>query len=453
MSRSDLSQIEQAVSDQLSRHFSHSESPTFIVAVSGGMDSMCLLHVLYKLNVDLVVSHINYQKRGAASDRDAALVEEAANEMGLRCDIAKADPNQAEGQNFQQWAREVRYQQFQHLKEQSAAEGIALGHHEDDQVETILQKIFRGAGLTSWKAMDTWDGELFRPLLGISRAQIAEYVSEHEIPYRTDESNMSSDFARNFLRNEWLDELEHFFPGWKQNVRQIEEQAAIFGQGLDWIAGRLATGNRIKREAFETLPPVLQRALVLRMIKHNVPGVELSSESLDRIKELPELQTGKVIELTDGVRIVRDREHYVLATSDNQVMEPLSIEQHQLQHSPLHVGKYTIKLDDIEDPDFGDHLYLDAQKIAWPVLIRPWRAGDRLQPLGMEGHQKVAEHMTNRKVPAHEKEKALVVESFDKTICAIIFPPIKNQTPPGTISEQVKCDSESKKCLIITSNT
>ena len=450
MSRSDLSLIEQTVSDQLANHFADTSSPIFVVAVSGGMDSMCLLHVLHQLDVEVIVSHINYQKRGAASDRDAELVEEVAHAMGLRCEIAKADPNQADGQNFQQWARDLRYRQFQKLKEQYGADGIALAHHEDDQLETILQKVFRGAGLASWSAMDVWDGQLFRPLLEISRTQIEAYVSAHEVPYRTDESNFKINFARNFLRHEWLDELDDFFPGWKDNVRRIEEQAEIFGESLDWIAEQVGDSKGLKSDAFATLSPGLQRALVLRQIKKQAPGAQLSSESLERIEEVADLQTGRAVELGPGIRILRDREHYVVETGDRPQFSPVKLEQEML---PLEIGRFALATAPFDEPNFGHTLYLDQQKMAWPLTIRRWQDGDKIQPLGMDGHQQVAEHLTNRKVPAAEKPRALVVESFDKTICAIIFPPIKNQTPPGTISEHMKCDIETKKCLTITYRT
>ncbi|MDZ7681506.1 MAG: tRNA lysidine(34) synthetase TilS [Fodinibius sp.] len=172
-----------------------------------------------------------------------------------------------------------------------------------------------------------------------------------------------------------------------------------------------------------------------------------------RVAELPALQTGRAVELVPGIRILRDREHYVIATGSSDTFEPVVLERDKLDTLPLNVGRFALAVEIFDDIDFGDALFLDVNKMAWPLTVRLWRAGDQLQPLGMEGHQQVAEHLTNRKVPAVEKKKALVVESFDKTICAIIFPPIKNQTPPGTISDQVKCDAETEQCLRITFRT
>lgn len=450
MSKSDLSPIEKSVREQMQRHFSGIAHPSFVIGVSGGMDSMALLHIFRRLQVPAVVCHINYQKRGSASDKDAELVAQVAEEWGFASDIRRVDPTEAEGQNFQHWARQVRYEQFRRLARKHAAEGIAVAHHEDDQVETILQKVFRGAGLASWSAMDIWDGEIFRPLLSFSRQQIEEYVRANNIPYRTDASNLDNDFARNLLRNEWLDRLQAFFPGWKQNVLRIEQQAENHRQALQWIANRISDSSGIEREAFNALEPGLQKALLLFLIKNEYPSPAISNESLDRVEELPNLQTGQTIELSPEVAVLRDRDRYVIEQKKADTFEPLTIERNALGQGAIQVEGMSLALTGFENPDYQENLYLDAQKLSWPVTVRRWREGDAFQPLGMEGHQQVAEHLTNRKVSAAHKKRALVIESFEERICAIIFPPIQNQTPPGTISEWAKCDSRTNSCLRIT---
>jgi len=449
MSRSNLSPIEQATRDNLQRYFPEND-PTFVLAVSGGMDSMSLLHAFKQLDVSAVVCHINYQKRGAASENDARLVYQTATEWEFDCHIERADPIEAEGKNFQQWARDFRYKCFRRLVRKHEADGIAVAHHEDDQVETILQKIFRGAGLASWSAMDIWDGELFRPLLEISRAQIEAYIQQNDIPYRTDESNLETDFARNLLRNEWLDKLGDFFPGWKRNVLRIQQQADNYGQALKWIAAKVTKPEGIDRKAFNALEPGLQKAVLLRLLKKYQPDVSISNESLDRVSELGNLQTGKVIELTPDISVLRDREYYVIEGSEKSVFNPKTLKRKDFAEGSIAIKKMNLSLTNFEHPDYQNVLYLDEEKLTWPITVRRWKQGDAFQPFGMQGHQQVADHLTNRKISAAHKKQALVIESFEETICAIIFPPIKNQMQPGTISEQVKCDPETEKCLKIT---
>ena len=447
MSRSNLLPIETSVRDSLQRYFSQERSPEFVLAVSGGMDSMSLMYLFKELGISAIVSHINYQKRGEASEKDAQLVAEKAAEWGFYCDIFTADSENAEGMNFQQWARDVRYKQFRRLAAKHTADGIAVAHHEDDQVETILQKMFRGAGLASWSGMEMWDGEIFRPLLAQSRSEIAKYVDQNAIPYRTDESNLQADFARNLLRNEWLEELSNFFPGWKQNVLRIQQQAECFQQSLSWIAERLTDANRIDRDAFHTLEPRLQKAFILFLAKRKKPRVELSRNVLNRIDELGELQTGKTIQLAPEIALVRDRDYYVLDVGSDEDFESIIIDRRQVENGSYRIDEFTFSIEASEYPDFEEALYLDADKLSWPITVRRWQQGDQFRPLGMQGHQQVANHLTNRKVSAAHKNEALVIESFEETICAIIFPRIKNQTSLGTISEQIKCDDHTRWCL------
>lgn len=443
-----MSPVEKAVKESIDAIFTDSV-PALIVTVSGGVDSMCLLHSLYRLNISGIAAHVNYQKRGLDSDKDAELVAEKAGEWGFEFELKIANPKEAEAQNFQQWAREVRYRFFRSLVAERGADGIALAHHRDDQVETILQKLLRGAGMVSWSGMEVWDGELFRPLLSISRQQIEQYAEERGIPYRTDQSNLESDFARNFLRNEWTDKLSEFFPGWKDNVLRVVEQAKNYEHALKWIADRVSDSNGIKKQAFDNLDPGLKRALVLYLIKKRKPDIQISQRNLYRVSELKKLQTGKRIEITSEFSIVRDRGHYVITRSEENTFKPRTFTRSNLENSEAEVGSHILRVEQFDNPDFSKALFMDADEISWPITLRQWKEGDKLQPLGMQGHQTVAEHLTNRKIGAVNKEKVLVVESFEETLCAIIFPPIKNQSSPGTISEQVKCDSKTKFCLAI----
>lgn len=449
MSKSDLSPVEAELRDQLNTYFADVENPTFILGVSGGMDSMSLLYAFYKLDINVLVVHINYGKRGEASDKDAELVEQMAFEWGYDCQTIKVDPDDAAGENFQQWARDVRYGIFRELAEEYEAAGIAVAHHEDDQIETILQKMFRGAGLASWTGMQVWDGELFRPWLKISQQQIEDYAKEKTIPFRTDASNLESGFARNFLRNEWLVKLENHFPGWRVNVLRMAAQAETFQHAVSWIYDYISDEHYgIDREKFHDLESDLQRAIMLHAVKQQAPESSLTTDSLKRVEELASLQTGQELELVPGISIVRNRDWYVINQKEEAESFAFELDRETLKEGKI-LGSLFYKLQEYKDPDFDSQLYIDADKVSWPVTVRRWKDGDVFQPLGMEGHQQVADHLTNRKVSAAQKHKALAIESFEERIIAVIFPPIENRRPPGTIADPVKCDGSTKFCLNI----
>ncbi len=151
--------------------------------------------------------------------------------------------------------------------------------------------------------------------------------------------------------------------------------------------------------------------------------------------------------------MLRDREYYRIISGsgaeEKKVIETLSRSRIASNY------RYNKLLLTISECTFSEELFknktlfMDVDKISWPVTLRHWRHGDQFKPLGMEGHQSVADHLTNRKVSAARKQDALVIESFEETICAVIFPPIKKRIKIGTISEEVKCEANTEKCLEI----
>jgi tRNA(Ile)-lysidine synthase len=175
----------------------------------------------------------------------------------------------------------------------------------------------------------------------------------------------------------------------------------------------------------------------------------VTQQNLERVKELPDLQTGKAIQISSDYSIIRDRDFYIIKEKGGQSFEAQKVIRDELNRAPIKLGEVELAVEPYTNPDFEEGLYLDVDKINWPVTVRKWKTGDRFQPLGMSGHQTVADHLTNRKVNAAHKEDVLVIESFEETICALIFPPIKNQSSPGTISELAKCDNSTKYCLRI----
>lgn len=445
-----MTPIEDRVMAHIRKAFGDPDTVRLLAAVSGGPDSMALLYMLHRLEIDTVVCHVNYRKRGAASRRDAELVEQISFEWGFDCHTVVPDEEPEEGTNFQQWARDQRYHIFRSLAEEYAADAIAVAHHRDDQVETILQKLFRGAGLESWGGMRVHDDDIFRPLLEQSREEIDRYIEEHAVPCRVDRSNLESEFARNFLRNEWLEQLEEFFPGWRSNILNLPDQASLFRDALDELGQRITDDrDRINREELLGLNPALRRAVILYLLKQIDPSITLSRDALMRLDELETLQTGKEIELNRNFSVMRDRDYFKIVLERERDRFLMELTREQLARDGISVNGLLFEIGPIDRPNFTRNLYLDLSAIDWPLLLRYWQAGDSFQPFGMEGHQNVSDHLTNRKTDAEAKSRAMVLESFDGTICAVIFPPVEKRVPPGTISELVRCDSETKQSLMI----
>jgi tRNA(Ile)-lysidine synthase len=433
-------------------YFSKKKPVSGILGVSGGPDSMSLLYIFSKLQVDLTVVHCNYQLRGDDSDKDQKLVEDTASMWGYDTISTRLDPSEAKNQNFQNWARKKRYQIFRDLKHETGSDFIATAHHQDDQLETIIQKILRGAGLTAWQGMKVWEGELFRPLLNLSKADILKFASENHIPYRHDSSNEESTYARNFLRNGWFPVLDDLFPGWRENILKVPDRAKEHEElSKSLIRSIISDHNRIIRERFLPLGTDVQRTLILQILKTVDSNISVSSGSLANLDNLGSLQTGKKLEINERWSILRDREHFLLIDEKKQVdvFNHVSITKENLAEGELNFDGIKMNQSEWNGEIDPDALQMNADQLQWPLKLRTWRDGDEINPFGMEGSQKISDLLTNNKIPASEKPSVLVCETSGEKICAVIFPYISSIGKPGTIAEWVRCTPETEKIIEI----
>lgn len=198
------------VQNTVAKHELWSQKESFIVAVSGGPDSLCLLDVLYLLSqkhdFTLHVAHVNYRLRGKAADLDEALVREHAQHYGLTLSVLH--PKKTGSANLEEKLRELRYRFFEKIRKQKHSTLVAVAHHQDDQAETFLLRLLRGSGMRGLSAMQAKNDVTVRPLIEMPRADILRYLKERSITYRTDDSNNESVFLRNRLRNELIPLLE-----------------------------------------------------------------------------------------------------------------------------------------------------------------------------------------------------------------------------------------------------
>ncbi|HET8866676.1 MAG TPA: tRNA lysidine(34) synthetase TilS [Gracilimonas sp.] len=443
MAKSISKSFKKHLSEYLSDYFE--PDVFFVIGVSGGPDSMALLYLFHQLNVDALVVHVNYGKRGKQSDQDQELVEQMAFSWGFECCSVQLDPKEAKGKNFQDWARQQRYQFFGDLKNDIKADAIVTAHHQDDQIETILQKIFRGSSPAAWQGMEIWDGKLFRPLLPFSKEQILDLCKSEAVPYRIDKSNETSDFARNFIRNEFSKKMDDLFPGWKKNILDLPEQGETFEASIHMIVDQVAENNTIELKKFSKLPEVLKPAVLKTFLDQSGLKGEYSKGKLKELAEIESLQTGKSLRI-GNIHLTRDRDHIHLHPEKETAEFLKTIDRDKAQKGLKLNGSY-IELK--SEPYPLPALRLDASKLDWPLQVRSWSSGDELNPLGMNGTQKISDHLTNRKIPTTSREKTLVLCGSDGTIYAIIYPSLSANGEHGAISEAAKCESTTKTFLTI----
>jgi tRNA(Ile)-lysidine synthase len=268
----------------------------FIVGVSGGADSLCLLDVLYLLSQKhdfaLHIAHVNYHLRGGASDLDEALVREAAERYHLPCSVLSK--RQRSKTVSEEKLRDIRYAFFEKLRRETGARSIVIAHNQDDQAETLLLRLLRGAGLAGLAAMRPKNDAIIRPLIEMSRADIINYLRDRHIAFREDESNALPQYARNRIRHELIPFLEEKFQ--PQARKLLAETALILGDDYallekypaDFSPKQDALATEFSADALLKLPlPLLRRELrtMLRpMLAGKNPEKNLINELVKALK-------------------------------------------------------------------------------------------------------------------------------------------------------------------------
>ncbi|MFN2372266.1 MAG: tRNA lysidine(34) synthetase TilS [Cyclonatronaceae bacterium] len=455
MSRSGFFAIEKAFTRSLAELPAEVLKEGFVAGISGGPDSMVMLRLFHLMNLPVTVAHVNYGQRAMDSDRDEELVRRAAAGYGYDFRLLRADTEELKIGNFQNNARKVRYRFLVEVMQENGHTCIALAHHEDDQIETILFKILRGAGPGSWTGMKVWEEGLFRPLLNCTRGLIEQYADVKKIGYRIDESNLAADYTRNYLRQIVFPELQNKIPGCRQNILNLPVIVSSIDQSMAWIAGKiLDETGRIPADELLGMDASLRKSLILYLVKSRFGGISLSAGSLDRLDECENLQTGKFLDLGSGTVLYRDQEHFLLQAShdevcDDSMPEDIAIRLSDLEKSSITRNGITFALGTGRLPFTSTRLQLNAAMLPDELLLRRWDNGDRFTPLGMSGTQLISDHLTNRRITGSKKKEALVLEAFDGTICAVIFPTRFAEKEAGTIDARFALDNSSNRILRI----
>jgi tRNA(Ile)-lysidine synthetase-like protein len=340
-------------------------SEPVVVAVSGGLDSVVLWHMLHKAGHHGVVAHVNYGFRGADSNADEALVRRLADQWGWECRVAH--PVLPAG-NRQDEARKQRYAFFELVRAEIGASAIVLAHHEDDQVETIVLKLLRGARLDACHGMKPKRGYLVRPLLHIPRRELIAYAKIHKLSWRDDASNLDRTYLRNRIR---LDVIPRMDRAMLLSLGRTSEALAL---DMDRILARHTDGAMVKDSLFLGVDADVAKVAVCRFARGH--GVRLSDEEATALTRTTRWQTGKKIG-----PFLRERDGWVLPS--------------------------------VSEPGSRGTLWLNAAVLGESHVVRAWQAGDRIDG------KKISDIMTDAKWPSSYRSHAEVVVAGDGRIAAV----------------------------------
>jgi tRNA(Ile)-lysidine synthase len=414
-----------------------------LVALSGGPDSVALLHILRTLEArgELVVAgaaHFNHQLRGAEADADESFCRDLAAGTGIpflagRADVAARA--RESGRSLEDAARQARYEFLNEAADSAGADAIAVGHSLDDQAETFLLRLIRGAGPAGLAGIRPRAGRVVRPLLDISRAELRQYAAEHGLGFRDDSSNADVRIPRNRVRLELLPLLSQFSPAIAATLAREAALAREDEEFLDRLAIESAasivlveSGNvTVDVAGLTALPPALASRVTRKAVAAAAPGRFIGFQHIDDLLELARSGAEGAAASLPGVTAVRRGSRIVFGiVSDrpfsNSFRFPLSIP------GEVAVPGWALSAARIEEPEEvtppparGNTAVVAAAPLRGPLAVRSRRPGDVFRPLGMHGRgRKLQDFLVDRKIARADRVSLpLVVDQDDRIVWVV----------------------------------
>lgn len=376
-------------------------SELYIVALSGGADSVALLLLLKNGGFNVHAAHCNFYLRGEESDRDEAFCEQLCADENIPFHRAHFDTREyaeLHKVSIEMAARELRYRWFEQLRQDIGAAGICVAHHRDDSVETVLLNLVRGTGLRGLTGIQPRNGHILRPLLCVSRAEIEAFLAEKGQKYVTDSTNLETDVQRNVVRLEVLPLLRKLNPAVVENIQRTAENLAEAQQVLNTI---IANIDNIKTLELSELDKYgSSEYLVFEWLKkYGFNG--------NQVRQILDAETGRIVSSAMGYDVLKDRGRLIVEPA-LEPFRPMRIPEEGTYvldgKTRFSVRKKTVYVS--KEPHVAT---LDAVKVSFPLTVRRVEEGDCMQPYGMKGKKLLSDLMTDLKMTVFEKRRQLVV--------------------------------------------
>lgn len=427
--------------NQVSNHFPFLQGKKLLLAVSGGLDSMVLVHLFQQLNYEIVVLHCNFQLRGLESFEDQQFIQEYSNTNAIPFVFTQFD-TEAFAADFkvsiQVAARELRYSWFYEQLAIQKGDFILTAHHADDNLETFLINLSRGTGLEGLTGIPAQNEKVIRPLLSFSRQQIEEYASVNKLKWREDSSNASDKYLRNKIRHHLVPLLKELNPNF---ISSFEKTQSFLSEAQELVDdAAIMVYQQVAREEGEDIYFDLVRLLQLPNYSSYLYQwlKEFGFTAWDDIYELVDGQSGKQV-LAPYFRLIKDR--------DCLILSPLPSQENQQEFKIESIEskvKFPLNLDFSTVSKIGvasdSTIFVDQDKLVFPLTLRHWNEGDVFQPFGMEGKsKKVSKLFKDEKLSLIDKEKVWLLCSNNQVVWVVGI----------RQDERFKIDTNSKNLLKI----
>lgn len=418
--------LREKLQQQLARY--HWRHQKIIVALSGGLDSMCLAALLHDLGLSLVLAHCNFGLRGEESDGDEQLVRDWAERQNIplyvqRFNVPKIMEEQ--GGNMEETARNLRYDWFEQLRQTLGFDLVATAHHQQDNVETVLMNFFRGTGIAGLHGILPQQGNIIRPLLSFKKETLKRYALDHNIPWREDSSNKQNIYLRNAIRQQLWPEIERVFPQAGQAIsssaERFRETEMLYQETINRYRKKL-----IEQRQKDWYIPVLKlrhlpalKTILFELLR----PFGFTGGQMPDILHLLDAEAGKWV-ASGSHHLWKDRNFLIITAVEVRESTLIKIDFREgkqtiewpggrLAIAPLipedHLGKWGQKGDDEE--------FLALSASDFPLTLRPIRDGDYFYPLGMNRKKKkLGRFLRDQKVPLNQKQDIWVLESRHRVV-------------------------------------
>lgn len=392
--------IQQRVIQYIEKEHLFSSNDKILVALSGGADSVALLCVLHTAGYPCEAAHCNFHLRGEESNRDELFVRQLCRKYGIHLHTIDFNTTQYATEkriSIEMAARELRYNWFEKIKKECKANVIAVAHHQDDSVETMLLNLIRGTGITGLLGIRPRNGAIVRPLLCINREEIIRYLQQIGQDFVTDSTNLEDEYTRNKIRLHLLPLMQEINPSVKNSLIEtsnyLNDVATIYNKVIDETKKKIITPEGIRIDTlldaptpetllFETLHPLGFNSAQIKDIASSLHG-----------------QPGKQF-ISKEWRVIKDRNLLLLESirpKDGTTL-PYQLIKEEREYSP-----------DFQIPRDKKTACFDADKLTEEIHCRKWRTGDTFIPFGMKGRKKVSDYLTDRKFSISQKERQWVL--------------------------------------------
>ncbi|KIX22485.1 potassium ABC transporter ATPase [Flavobacterium sp. 316] len=406
--------------NHLDQNFPHLYGKKLLLTVSGGIDSVVLVHLCKKIQLEIGVAHCNFQLRDTESDEDELFVQELCTQYNIPIFIQKFSTSDYAVQrklSTQLAARELRYNWFNEIIENNNYDYIVTAHHLDDQIETFLINLTRGTGLEGLTGIPEQNDKIIRPLLIFSRNEIENFANKNQIDWREDSSNASDKYLRNKIRHAVVPVLKQLNPSFltsfqetlnhlKQSVELVEDVTAIM---YERIVTQL--DHKIQINIEELLKLKNYKSYLYQWLK------EYGFTAWDDIYNLPHTQSGKQV-FSNSYILLKDRNYLLLSPKEKEELkESFFINENLKNHKvPLNLSFCNISY--ISNSD-NNIIFVDEDKLQFPLEIRKKKEGDSFYPSGMNGKKKLSKYFKDEKYSLLEKEEQWLLVSNNEIVWVI----------------------------------